>query len=63
MNTEQVCEYDECSCQVDAASAVSQGGKDYCSQRCADGRGCDHPGCNCGAFVPEGVVGEFNPAE
>jgi hypothetical protein len=27
-----------------------QDGKAYCTQRCADGRGCDHEGCNCGSF-------------
>ena len=62
MNQGQTCEYEECSCEVDSASAIAQDGKQYCSQRCADGRGCDHLDCNCGAFAGEVIGGEFNPA-
>jgi hypothetical protein len=44
------CAFDACKCDLSAESIVRQAGKAYCSQRCADGRGCDHADCNCGDY-------------
>ena len=44
------CAAESCVCEVERADAVSSEGSLYCSERCADGRGCDHAGCNCGEF-------------
>lgn len=44
------CAAKSCHCKIDRAEAVSAQGGLYCSQRCVDGRGCDHAGCNCGAY-------------
>ena len=52
MDPEQLgkkCDHDPCHCVPDADSAVADGKSVYCSQGCADGTGCDHEGCNCGA--------------
>lgn len=49
-----VCAEKSCKCRFDRASAIEFEGMLYCTQRCADGRGCDHEGCNCGSFpAPE----------
>jgi hypothetical protein len=51
------CAHKACKCRVEAADAVRQNGAVFCSQRCADDRGCDHEGCNCGDFpAPEPQV-------
>jgi hypothetical protein len=47
------CSHPECTCQVDPQRAVNRDGKAFCSERCADGRGCDHRGCDCGDFPGE----------
>lgn len=49
------CEHSGCKCSINAATAVQHEGKTYCSERCADNRGCDHHGCNCGAFPTQEV--------
>jgi hypothetical protein len=49
--TEQLaCAADSCACHIDSQTAVRSEGQLYCSQRCVEGRGCDHAGCNCGDF-------------
>ncbi len=50
MSDQLACAAESCSCHVDSQNAVKVEGRLYCSQRCADGRGCDHAGCNCGDF-------------
>jgi metallothionein len=48
------CDAKRCVCEVQSADAITADGRSYCSERCLDGRGCDHPGCNCGEWpVPE----------
>ena len=54
-NDSMLCRYEDCLCRVSGANAVHYDGGSYCSQRCADGRGCDHAGCNCGKFATEAV--------
>lgn len=44
------CEFGPCHCRTDEPTAVTHEGKRYCSERCVDGRGCDHNHCNCGDF-------------
>ena len=44
------CAADDCVCEFETTAAVLAYGAAYCSERCADGRGCDHAGCNCGEF-------------
>jgi hypothetical protein len=44
----QTCAHKDCECAVNAAS-VAQGGKRYCTQECADGKGCAHLNCGCGS--------------
>jgi hypothetical protein len=46
------CAHPECRCSVEAAQAVSQGGRRYCSEDCATGTGCRHPDCNCAGGAP-----------
>jgi hypothetical protein len=50
MSQKRACSQESCLCQVDAAKAFTANGKLYCSQRCSEGRGCDHMGCSCGQF-------------
>jgi len=50
MSSRETCEHHACECVIEASHAVTRDGKRYCSERCADNRGCDHAGCNCGAF-------------
>jgi hypothetical protein len=47
------CAHAQCKCSNDSELAVTYEGKTYCSERCADGRGCDHHDCNCGVFPTE----------
>jgi hypothetical protein len=44
------CAGEGCACAVEREEAVRFGDRYYCSERCLDGRGCDHAGCNCGHF-------------
>ncbi|MEM7780531.1 MAG: metallothionein [Pseudomonadota bacterium] len=44
--TQQVCACEPCVCVIDIDDAVTRGGKNYCSDACADGHP-NGPGC-CG---------------
>jgi hypothetical protein len=44
------CAFDPCECALASEQTVRRDGAEYCSERCADGRGCDHADCNCGDF-------------
>jgi hypothetical protein len=44
------CAAKACVCKVDRTAAVRVEGQSYCSERCSEGRGCDHADCNCGDF-------------
>src|ERR1700759_1963297 len=50
MSESTECAYKPCTCDVQTATAISANGKRFCSERCAEGRGCDHADCNCGEF-------------
>lgn len=41
------CQHENCGCQIKDDSAVHHDGKFYCSQDCAEGRGCTHANCGC----------------
>lgn len=45
-----MCARKTCKCHCDHDECVSSEGLLYCSNRCAEDRGCDHEGCNCGDF-------------
>jgi len=45
-----MCAHKTCKCRCDHDECTRYEGLLYCSQRCAENRGCDHEGCNCGAF-------------
>jgi hypothetical protein len=45
-----MCAHKTCKCTCDHDDGVRFEGLMYCSQRCADDRGCDHAECNCGDF-------------
>jgi hypothetical protein len=45
-----MCAHKSCKCKCSEQDAVRFEGLMYCSQRCADNRGCDHSACNCGQF-------------
>jgi hypothetical protein len=47
------CAYKRCDCHVTRGAAVRRGERLYCSELCADGRGCPHKDCNCGQFPAE----------
>jgi hypothetical protein len=48
------CAHKGCKCSVQSDAAAKSEGLLFCTERCADGRGCDHEGCNCGSFpAPE----------
>jgi hypothetical protein len=50
MSESRACAGESCLCQVNTATAVHANGKLYCSQRCSEGKGCDHMGCTCGVY-------------
>lgn len=51
MDPEKVmCAHKTCKCHCHANECVRFAGLLYCSQRCADDRGCDHADCNCGQY-------------
>lgn len=51
MEAKQVaCAHKSCKCQANLNDSVRHEGLLFCSKRCAEGRGCDHPECNCGDF-------------
>ncbi|MBC6404909.1 MAG: metallothionein [Rhodospirillales bacterium] len=49
--TQQKCACTDCVCVVNVQDAVKKGGRNYCSQACAEGHakgaGCEHAGCAC----------------
>lgn len=49
--TQQKCACADCVCIVNVDGAVTKGGRNYCSDACAEGHpngaGCDHSGCAC----------------
>jgi len=48
------CAMEGCSCILeDDVIPVTRGEERFCSERCADQRGCDHAGCNCGDYPEE----------
>lgn len=46
--TKEKCAHKGCSCQVIPSQGVHMNNKLYCSQECADGKGCHHSNCTCG---------------
>ena len=42
------CAHKGCKCKVDTSKAVSQGGKNYCSNHCAQATQSGSGKCNCG---------------
>jgi hypothetical protein len=44
------CAFKPCHCTFEAEGAVEFEGQTFCSERCVDGRGCDHAHCNCGEW-------------
>ncbi len=49
----RTCAFKPCECELANQPTVQREGAEYCSERCADGRGCDHATCNCGDFPEE----------
>lgn len=47
MSQQLACAGDSCLCHVEAETAVRLESRLFCSQRCAEGRGCEHTGCTC----------------
>jgi hypothetical protein len=47
------CDHPGCKCVVQSVELVQRDEKVFCSERCADNRGCDHHDCNCGVFPTE----------
>jgi hypothetical protein len=45
-NNASNCAHAGCDCEL-GKNSIQIGDGDYCSQGCADGEGCNHPGCNC----------------
>lgn len=41
------CAHNNCRCDASGDSSVTRGDKEYCSNECADGVGCNHPDCAC----------------
>jgi hypothetical protein len=62
MSEALICAAHDCTCRADTEDAVSAAGQMYCSERCIDGRGCDHQGCNCGRFPTTEPEPEGTPA-
>lgn len=55
----KICAHEFCQCEVRQPDAVQDGDDAYCSQGCADGVGCNHPGCKCSGAIgdkPEAVI-------
>jgi hypothetical protein len=53
MPERRTCAFKPCDCELTSDQIVRRDGTEYCSERCADGRGCDHADCNCGDFPEE----------
>ena len=45
--TPEVCAHPDCICEIGAGAVVLKG-KNYCSEGCAKGYGCNHADCLCG---------------
>jgi hypothetical protein len=53
-DSEIECALERCCCILGSdVSPVTRGEEQFCSERCADQRGCDHADCNCGDFPEE----------
>ena len=46
--TQLKCAHEACQCVFAAGEGIDKGGKKYCSEGCASGKGCDHAACPCG---------------
>ena len=45
-----VCAHEGCQCKVaDDENHVKTAMGIFCCRGCSEGKGCDHPGCNCGS--------------
>jgi Prokaryotic metallothionein len=44
------CAFKPCRCTFELVQAFEYQGLLFCSERCVDGRGCDHAHCNCGKW-------------
>jgi hypothetical protein len=51
MAKQTTCAHGNCDCQIDESRAVMKGGEAFCSDGCASGAGCSHPGCKCGGHA------------
>lgn len=47
MSIHVFCSNGPCTRDVSPENVVPHDGKNYCSQGCAEGRGCEHPECGC----------------
>jgi hypothetical protein len=56
-NKSAVCGHDRCDCKVNGG-AFEKNGKHYCSEECAVGTGCNHPGCGCAASKSKSQSGD-----
>ena len=45
------CDHDRCHCVPRDHDAVVDGKSVYCSEGCKEGRGCEHPSCNCAEAI------------
>lgn len=52
-NANPTCAYGPCQCTVSPEQAVQRNDQRFCSERCADGQGCDHQDCHCDGFRTE----------
>ncbi len=43
------CAHDSCGCRKSSHDGVVVNGQWFCSSACAEGRGCEHADCRCGA--------------
>ena len=50
------CGYEPCQCSLLDDQGVTIDNVRYCSQGCAEGRGCDCPNCNCANEVRHQVT-------
>lgn len=50
LNLNQKCDHEPCHCVPGPDDAFTKGKSVFCSEACADGKGCDHTECNCGDY-------------
>lgn len=50
LNLNQKCDHEPCHCVPGPDDAFTKGKSVFCSEGCADGKGCDHTECNCGDY-------------